>query len=95
MPRDAAEEAPVYVHYGGWDYIATTEMAGIFLRRAQQLIDDGESQLVPLRHSEGVELLYISAEVPFWVHDMQICELDDAPVAVRPSTDPDSPDRDN
>jgi hypothetical protein len=78
-PEPLAEDTPVYVHYGGWDYIATPEMAGIFLRRAQQLIDDGESQLVPLRHLEGIELLYISADVPFSVRDGEICDLDEAP----------------
>ena len=60
---------PVCIRYGGHDFIASPEMAGIFLRRAQQLIDDGDGQLVPLPHRDGIELLYVAAEIPFSVHD--------------------------
>ena len=60
---------PVCIHYGGHDFIASPDMAGIFLRHAQQLVDDGDAQLVPLLHRDGIELLYVDAEIPFSVRD--------------------------
>ena len=59
---------PVCVHHGGHEFIASSEMAGIFLRHAQQLIDDGDAQLVPLLHRGGIELLLVSDTTPLFVH---------------------------
>jgi hypothetical protein len=59
----------VCVHYGGRQFIATYEMAGIFLRRAQRLIDAEDAELVPLVYEDGLELLYVSSAMPFSVHD--------------------------
>lgn len=59
---------PVCIHHGGREFIASSGMAGIFLRRAQQLIDDGDAQLVPLLHRNGIDLLLVSAETPLSVH---------------------------
>jgi hypothetical protein len=60
---------PVCIHHSGHEFIASSEMAGIFLRHAQQLIDDRDTQLVPLLHRDGVDLLLVSAETPLSVHD--------------------------
>ena len=57
------------MHYGGRQFIATYEMAGIFLRRAQRLLDAEDAELVPLLHEGGLELLYVSSAMPFSVHD--------------------------
>jgi hypothetical protein len=59
----------VCVHYGGRQFIATYEMAGIFLRRAQRLIDAEDAELVPLVYEGGLELLYVSSAMPFSVHN--------------------------
>lgn len=59
---------PVCIHHGGRRFVASAEMAGIFLRNAQRLIDDRDTQLVPLLHRDGVELLLISAATPLSVH---------------------------
>jgi len=45
-------------------------MAGIFLRHAQQLIDDGDAQLVPLLHRDGIELLLVADGIPLTVHEV-------------------------
>ncbi len=45
-------------------------MAGIFLRRAQRLIDAEDAELVPLVFEGGLELLYVSSAMPFSVHDV-------------------------
>jgi hypothetical protein len=60
----------VCVHYGGRRFVASYEMAGIFLRRAQRLIDANEAELVPLLHEEGLEMLHVSPSMPFSVHDI-------------------------
>lgn len=58
-----------YLRYGGKTYSCSIEMAEIFLRHAQELIETGQEQLVPLRHSEGVDLLLISRSMPYWIVD--------------------------
>ena len=58
---------PVRIHYGGRDYMATPEMAGIFVRRTRHLVNGGDSQLVPLLHHNGVELLLITANTPVFI----------------------------
>ncbi|MEO7122649.1 MAG: hypothetical protein ABI400_05940 [Lacisediminihabitans sp.] len=50
--------------------MTTYEMAGIFLRRAQRLIDAEDAELVPLVFEGGLELLYVSSAMPFSVHDV-------------------------
>jgi len=49
----------VAVHHGGRSYVATAEMAEIFARRAEAAIRNGRSELVPLAHRGGVELLLV------------------------------------
>ncbi|WP_394771303.1 hypothetical protein [Lacisediminihabitans sp.] len=66
--RTTRNTRPVCIHHGGRKFVASAEMAGIFLHHAQGLIDDGDAQLVPLLHREGVELLLISATTPLSVH---------------------------
>jgi hypothetical protein len=69
--KDAAAEA-VRIHHGGREFVATSGMAGVFLRRAQQIIDEGDAQLVPLLHRNGLDLLLISAAIPLAVHDARL-----------------------
>jgi hypothetical protein len=64
------------VHYGGRKLVATSEMAGIFVRRAQQLLDRGETGLVPLLHQDGIDLLLVSDAIPFSVHDEDLMPSD-------------------
>ena len=73
LERSALSQAmlrPVCIRYGGRDFIAAPEMAGIFLRHAQQLIDDGDAQLVPLLHRDGLELLLVADGIPLTVHEI-------------------------
>ena len=68
LKREASDS--VCVHYGGRQFVTTYEMAGIFLRRAQRLIDAEDAELVPLVFEGGLELLYVSSAMPFSVHDV-------------------------
>lgn len=49
------------IRHGGRDFIATGEMARIFERQAQRLVSAGETELVVLRHSDGVEMVLIAS----------------------------------
>ncbi|MDO8336924.1 MAG: hypothetical protein Q7T15_01560 [Microcella sp.] len=60
------------VHYFGNRYIAESEMALIFHRRMRALIEAGEGELVPLRHVEGIDLLWIAAEVPCRLEEITV-----------------------
>lgn len=53
------------IQYGGRRFECKPEMARIFLKRARAVIECGEHELVPLLHSEGVELLLISRATPY------------------------------
>ena len=75
----------VCVHYGGRQFVATYEMAGIFLRRAQRLIDAEDAELVPLVYEGGLELLYVSSAMPFSVHDVD-AEPADGSHTISPAT---------
>lgn len=74
--KDAPESAAsnmatrrnVRIHYGGHDFIASPEMVGIFLHRAQRVTGDCGAQLVSLLHRDGIELLYVDAKVPMDEH---------------------------
>jgi hypothetical protein len=72
----AFQDRGICVHYGGHCYVTTRERAASFLRRVQQLTERGASELVPLLHSEGIELLFIASNVPLQVHDMRDRSLD-------------------
>ncbi|WP_157078817.1 hypothetical protein [Herbiconiux solani] len=47
------------VHHGGRTFRATTTMADIFAAHARDIIARGDTELVPLLHSSGVDLLLI------------------------------------
>jgi hypothetical protein len=58
-------ELTAVIQYGGRRFECKPEMARIFLKRARAVIECGEHELVPLLHSEGVELLLISRATPY------------------------------
>ena len=55
------------VHHGGRDFLATPVMASIFSARAQDVIARHDTELVPLLHKDGVELLLIGPDTVFEV----------------------------
>ncbi len=70
VPRNPREIA-ICVHHSGRTFRTTFDLASAFIRRANGLIDRGESELVPLLHESGLELLYVSAQTPLQVHDIR------------------------
>ena len=76
LGTDAAAAAPAtitvtreVIQYGGQQFSCTPEMARIFLKHAREVIECGETQLVPLLHSGGIELLLISRATPYSLVD--------------------------
>jgi hypothetical protein len=63
----AASDWSRTVHYGGRSYIASRDMAQIFESKANAVIADGDTELVPLLHQGGVDLLLISPSTGFTV----------------------------
>lgn len=59
------------IQYGGRQFSCTPEMARIFLKHAREVIESGETQLVPLLHSGGIELLLISVAIPYSLVDAE------------------------
>jgi len=57
------EPATVVICYGGREFIARPSMAEVFLRNSRRVLDSGHSELVPLLHEGGVELLLVSRGV--------------------------------
>ena len=61
----------ICVHHRGRCYVTTRLHAGIFLRRVQGLADRGASELVPLLHDDGLDLLFVASNIPLQVHDVR------------------------
>jgi hypothetical protein len=76
------------VHHSGHCFLTSREQSGIFLRRVQYLVDHGASELVPLLHEGGLELLFIAANVPLQVHDARDRSLDGSHPAARDTRRP-------
>ncbi len=72
-PRRREKRWTVAIHHGGRCFVATAEMAKIFASRADAAANSGRSELVPLAHRDGVELLLIGAGTIY-----TIVELDEA-----------------
>ncbi|HEY0261251.1 MAG TPA: hypothetical protein VGC18_15515 [Lacisediminihabitans sp.] len=60
------------VHHGGRSYVATATMADIFVAHARDVIARNETELVPLLHQGGVDLLVIGPETRFAIVDIEI-----------------------
>lgn len=55
------------VQHGGCDYYATRDMAAIFAARAEDVAGRHDTELVPLLHRDGVDLLLIGPTTVFVV----------------------------
>jgi hypothetical protein len=60
------------VHHGGRCYVATEAMAAIFESHATDAIERGETELVPLLHRGGVDLLLIGPQTSFAVVSIEL-----------------------
>lgn len=58
------------VQHGGRDFYATQDMAAIFTARADGVMARHDTELVPLLHRDGVELLLIAPTTLFIVSNI-------------------------
>ncbi len=63
--KDTVDAPSAIISYGGRLYRCSPEMARIFLKHAREVIERGDEQLVPLLHSGGIELLFVSRVTPY------------------------------
>ena len=60
------------IHYGGRVYLATETMSDIFSAHAHDTIERGDTELVPLLHEGGVEMLLITPATRFAVTEIEL-----------------------
>ncbi len=60
-------EHKVSICCGGREFIATSEMAECFLRKARLTVESHSAELIPILHEGGLELLFIADHIPFSV----------------------------
>lgn len=75
LPTDPRAIA-MCVHHGGRCFRITFDQATVFVRRVHRLIDHGGSELIPLLHETGVDLLLVSGQTPLQIHDIRDHSLD-------------------
>lgn len=64
-----AGRAPRYIVTAlGRQFRVSAEMAAIFLRQVERVVESDSSALVVLRHEEGVELLLVTDDNSFSIH---------------------------
>jgi hypothetical protein len=57
------------IRHGGREFVVTAEMTRIFITKVHRLVRQGETELVPLPHRGGLELLLVSPDnVPTVAH---------------------------
>lgn len=57
------------IRHSGREYVVTAEMARIFITKVHRLVRQGQTELVPLPHRGGLELLLVSPDnVPTVAH---------------------------
>jgi hypothetical protein len=57
-------EEVVVIRCVGRDFFTRVSMARIFLRRSEEVIAEGGSELVPLLHEGGIEMLAVTRSMP-------------------------------
>lgn len=67
--RTPAPDSVVMVHRGR-EFVVKRIMAELFLKQAGRIIMAHGSELVPLAHRDGVDLLFITRTTPLSVHDL-------------------------
>ncbi|WP_426518017.1 hypothetical protein ACPPVQ_01780 [Diaminobutyricibacter sp. McL0618] len=68
----AAHKSHYVVGALGREFIVSDEMAQIFLRQVERVLEVDESALVVLRHRDGVELLLITDDNSFTIRPVRM-----------------------
>jgi hypothetical protein len=70
-PPKPARERLVIIRCAGREFLTRLSMATIFLRRSGEVIATDGSELVPLLHEGGVDLLAVTKSMPITVTDVE------------------------
>lgn len=57
----------VSIRCDGREFVATSEMAECFLRKARLAVESHSAELIPILHKDGLEFLFIADNIPFTV----------------------------
>ncbi|MDQ1528475.1 MAG: hypothetical protein QOK08_248 [Actinomycetota bacterium] len=60
-------EEVVVIRCVGREFFTRVSMARIFLRRSEEVIAEGGSELVPLLHEGGIEMLAVTRSMPITI----------------------------
>ncbi|MCS5719614.1 hypothetical protein N1027_15890 [Herbiconiux sp. CPCC 205763] len=68
------------IHHGGRSFFATSTMADIFIAHARDTAERGDTELVPLLHKGGVELLLVGPLTRIAMSEIEVgTALDEVP----------------
>jgi len=74
------------IHHGGRSYFATTTMSDIFIAHARDTAERGDTELVPLLHKGGVELLLVGPLTRIAVTEIEVgAATEDTPLQPAPA----------
>jgi hypothetical protein len=60
------------IHHGGRTFFATETMGDIFAAAAADILARGDTELVPLLHRSGVDLLLVGPTVPLAISPIDV-----------------------
>jgi hypothetical protein len=69
-PALLEEEEAVLIHFAGCEFLTRISMAKIFLHRLEAVIAEDGSELVPLLHVGGIEMLAVTRFMPISVSEV-------------------------
>jgi hypothetical protein len=72
---DQPEERLVAIHCVGREFVTRLPMARIFLRRSSDVVADGGSELVPLLHQGGLEMIFVSDHTDITVSEITVTDV--------------------
>ena len=61
-------ERLVHIHWGGREFCTDHSMSEIFIKRVRETADAGSSELVPLLHEDGLDLLLVTPTTVVTTH---------------------------
>lgn len=64
-------ERHVRIHWGGREFHADRSMSEIFIKRVRETAESGKSELVPLLHTGGLDLLLVTPTTVVTTHPVE------------------------
>lgn len=72
IPGQSAPDGFAFcIHASGRRFHVTFDLASVFMRQARRVIDADSTELVPLLHQDGFDMVFISPGTPLEIHDLR------------------------